>query len=153
MLKKHVGFFSSGDTAAKATILAHYVNYSKLFEGHLHCLFDHDRVIQRKLKSDFDYNLMAFVRWIQSPDNQIPLHANMKGDKTGPIDLKKFVGFTTTGVTAAKTIILGYYYPYGQLLQDVIHQQFEQDPMIQNMLRKTGDLYALLRSLEPSEKD
>jgi hypothetical protein len=146
-LKKAVGFYSTGDTAAKAAILAHFISYSKLFEHRWTCLFDHDLVIQKKLKNDFNRSLAAFVRWIEAPGNQVPMYSLTKTEKAGKSTVKKLIGITATGAFAAKTIILGYYRPYGPLIEEVIHKCFDNDTAIQSRLRKCdNNLYQLLRS-------
>jgi hypothetical protein len=146
-LKKAVGLYSTGDTAAKATILAHYISYSKLFECRWTSFFDHDPVIQKKLKNDFNRSLMAFVRWIEAPGNQVPMYSPTRAEKSGNPTVKKFIGFTATGAFAAKSIIMGYYRPYGQLIEEVIHGCFDNDTAIQSRLRKCdNNLYRLLRS-------
>jgi len=148
-LKKDVGFIATGDVAAKAMILGHYLNSSMLFAQQINERFEQDRAIQRKLKIDFKNDLLAYVRWVDAPGNQVPLHPNARLPKNGHPDLKQHVGFRATGMTAAKAIILGYYHPYAHLFQEVISRQFEKEPVIQTTLKKNhkNNLYAYLDSL------
>jgi hypothetical protein len=144
-----VGFIATGDVAAKAMILVHYLNSSMLFAQQINERFEQDRTIQRKLKIDFKNNLLAYVQWVNAPGNQIPLHSNARLPKNGHPDLKQHVGFRATGMTAAKAIILGYYHPYAHLFQEVICRQFEQELVIKMTLKKIhkNNLYTYLDSL------
>ena len=144
-----MGFIATGDLAAKAIILAYYVNSSMLFARQINEKFERDRTIQRKLKIDFKNNLLAYVRWIKAPGNQVPLHANARLVKTGQREIKQHVGFRALGITAAKAIILGYYHPYAHLFQEVICRQFDLETVIQMTLKKNhkNDLYAYVDSL------
>jgi hypothetical protein len=148
-LKKDVGFIATGDVAAKAMILGHYLNCSMLFAQQINERFEQDRSIQRKLKIDFKNDLLAYVQWVNAPGNQVPLHPNARLPKNGHPDLKQHVGFRATGMTAAKAIILGYYHPYAHLFQEVICGQFEQETVIQMTLKKIhkNNLYTYLDSL------
>lgn len=144
-----MGFIATGDVAVKAMILVHYLNSSMLLTQQLNEKFDQDRAIQKKLRIDFKNDLLAYVRWINAPGNQVPLHPNARLAKTGHNEIKQHVGFRATGEIAAKAIILGYYHPYAHLFQEVICRRFESEPAIQMTLKKVhkNDLYAYLQSL------
>jgi hypothetical protein len=148
-LKKQVGIIAQGDLGAKAMIMARYLSAAKLFERNLDQKFDTDRTIQKKLKIDFHGDLMAYVEWVNGPDNQVPVHANARLPKSGAPGLKQHVGYSATGVSAAKAIIFGYYHPYAPFFQEVINRQFEADSVIQMNLQKAykNNLYAYVDAL------
>lgn len=132
-------------------ILGHHLSYSKLFARQLNEQFDQNRIIQKKLKDDFKDSLSAYYEWVVSPENKPPVHPNLKVADSRCPQVKKYVGFTTTGATAAKTVILGHYFAYSVLLHDYIHERFGEDAAIQATLKNVhrNDLYAFLVSLYP----